>query len=843
MQDAGPSRAAARRLYAILALVFVITMASQIPFTVDVCRVLARDYPWRTFYVGAPWPSVAVVGREGIRAGIQKGDQVVSIDGVAPSGYGASARPFRQKHPGDFITLRVRRGGQEFDIRQQLIALPMWRPFAAVCMLGMPWLSLVLGFWVAAARVRDYRSWLLLGLLLGFSQVVQTGNVDPRGWPQPMAVFGVVFRGFALRIWAICMMLFGIYFPQRWRAFDRVQWVKWALIVPLAALCLWDTLGSAVAVVNYRFSARWFPMLVPEWVQIALVCLAIGLFFVALANKYRDPELRPDARRRLKLIYWGCAAALSPLFCLIVVSLVVYGRQPGDGLVIVSAYMALALFPITLAYAIVVQRALDVRVVVRQGLQYALARGGVKVIQVALIFGVIALAVSFTSTGMSLAKRITSVAFGIALAMRVRDLGERLRRWVDRRFFREAYDAERILGELGEQVRSILEKDTLLGTVAGRLSESLHVERVVVALREGPVFRAALALGYPAPLHLAMAGDAAAFNGMLASGKPLIVERDTPDGALAGLGAEVVLPLAAKNELIGFITLGPKKSEEPYTSSDARLLGAVASQAGLAIENSRLSETIAAEVAHREMLHREIEIASEVQQRLFPQNMPEVRSLSYAGHCRPARGVGGDYYDFLALPSGRFGLAIADICGKGIPAALLMASLQASVRGQSMASGNDVAGLMENVNRLVYDASPANRYATFFYSQFDPATRILTYSNGGHNPPILLRGAETLLLETGGPVVGLFRPARYEQAEIQLHSGDLLLLYTDGVSEAENPAQEEWGEAALIDTARALDGRPPNEMIASLMAAADNFANGAPQHDDMTLVIARVGAE
>jgi sigma-B regulation protein RsbU (phosphoserine phosphatase) len=312
------------------------------------------------------------------------------------------------------------------------------------------------------------------------------------------------------------------------------------------------------------------------------------------------------------------------------------------------------------------------------------------------------------------------------------------------------------------------------------------------------------------------------------------------NGALAALGAQLLLPLASKKELLGFIGLGPKKSGEPYSASDTQLLRTVAAQTGLALENSRLSAAIASETAQREKLTREVEIAREVQQRLFPQTMPEIAEMRYAGHCRPAQGVGGDYYDFLELPGGSLGIAIGDVSGKGIPAALLMASLQASVRGQSLSRGTDVAGLMANVNRLVYDASPSNRYATFFYSQFDPVTRRMIYVNGGHNPPMVLRGAEVIRLETGGPPVGLFRPARYEQAEVQLEAGDMLVLFTDGISEAENLASDEWGEEALMEAARGCDGAGPAEAIERIIRAADAFAGGAPQHDDMTVVVARV---
>jgi sigma-B regulation protein RsbU (phosphoserine phosphatase) len=500
--------------------------------------------------------------------------------------------------------------------------------------------------------------------------------------------------------------------------------------------------------------------------------------------------------------------------------------------------MGLILFPLTMVYIIVVERAMDVRMVIRQGVQYALARRGIKVIQGALVVAVILLSANMmVASNTSLPRRIMLIAIGTIIALRVRDIGEPLRRWLDRRFFREAYNAEQILSDLSEQVRSILDRDALLETVTRKISESLHVERIAVMLRpdDGAAgFRPALATGYPASLDIRIPDDSPAVSALLRSREPVAAHGAQP------LGAELLLPLASRKELLGFISLGPKKSEEPYSHSDTSLLRSVASQTGMALENSRLSEAIAAEVAHRELLHREIEIAREVQQRLFPQNMPEIPALEYAGYCRPARGVGGDYYDFLALASGRLGLAIADVSGKGIPAALLMASLQASVRGQSQADSSHVAELMSNVNRLVCDASPENRYATFFYAQFDPATRRMVYTNGGHNPPILLRGTEVIRLEAGGPPVGLFRFSGYQQEQIELQPGDLLVMFTDGVSEAENHAHDEWGEDALAETARTCIGLPAAEIISRIMQAADSFVAGAPQHDDMTLVVAYV---
>jgi sigma-B regulation protein RsbU (phosphoserine phosphatase) len=423
--------------------------------------------------------------------------------------------------------------------------------------------------------------------------------------------------------------------------------------------------------------------------------------------------------------------------------------------------------------------------------------------------------------------RILLTSVSIAGVLLIRQFAIKLRLWIDRRFFREAYDAEHILSDLADKVRTIVETRRLLETVTHRISDSLHVPRVAVLLSGGDAYRLAYAVGYPSTPNLK-------------------IPANTPDvekAAREHLDAELLLPLSLNQKVLGFLSLGPKRSEEPYTSGDVRLLGSVATQTGLALENSRLTAEIAAEVAQRERLNREIEIAREVQERLFPQELPEVRGLDYSGLCRPALGVGGDYYDFLLLPDGQFGIAIGDVSGKGIPAALLMASLRASLRGQTIEGASDLAALMNNVNKLVYESSSSNRYATFFYAQYDPATRILAYVNGGHNPPLIFRKTgKVMKLETGGPVVGLLPAFRYDQAFVTLERGDILVAFTDGISEAMNPVNEEWGEDRLIESVRRLQNQNAREMISGLVALADEFAAGAVQHDDMTLIVAKVGS-
>ncbi|MGA3236063.1 MAG: SpoIIE family protein phosphatase [Bryobacteraceae bacterium] len=844
---AAADRAALRPYRALFAL-FALAMAARATYTLDAIRDMRHEYPAAPVTLGSPWPSIVRLDDNARAAGLRLGDRVIAIDGRRQDGLRDLFLDLRGKNPGGEMVFSIDRQDRRLTLGVKLDSVRTGTGAVAVAFLSVewiltPWLCFGIAFWVAEERVRDMRAWLLLGILLGIAEMTATPVLDPRGWGG-IGVAVRFYREMAAPVWAICMMLFGIYFPQRWRFDRRFPWIKWAIGAPLAAFSLWSATTSCIAAIDYPAAAPWF-LRIPaaRGFANALAFVAPCLFFIGLSDKYRDASLAPGDRRRLKLLYFGTTAALSPLFLLILYTGIFHHRLPGDNedVALALCNLALLIFPLTMAYAIVVQRAMDVRVVARQGLQYALARRGIRILQVVVVSTVVTIAANAFGSHASTPIQVTVIAVGVVVVLRIRPVSERLRLWLDRKFFREAYNAEQILSELSEQVRSILDARELLDTVARKISQSLHVDRMAVLLLDGVWYRPALAIGYGAPLDFALAADAPAVAQLRSSRAPVVVADGGAGGAgLERLDAQLLLPLASKKELLGFISLGPKKSEEPYSASDTSLLRTVAAQTGMALENSRLSEAIASEMAQRELLSREIEIAREVQQRLFPQTMPEVPALQYAGHCRPARGVGGDYYDFLALTGGSLGIAIGDVSGKGIPAALLMASLQASVRGQSLTRGKDVAGLMANVNRLVFDASQSNRYATFFYAQFEPATRKLVYTNGGHNPPVVLRGADAIPLEVGGTPVGLFRETSYEQAEMQLEPGDLLIFFTDGISEAENAANDEWGEDALISTVRACGGLLPAEIIARIMQAADDFAAGAPQHDDMTLVVARV---
>jgi len=256
-----------------------------------------------------------------------------------------------------------------------------------------------------------------------------------------------------------------------------------------------------------------------------------------------------------------------------------------------------------------------------------------------------------------------------------------------------------------------------------------------------------------------------------------------------------------------------------------------------AIEMERRAKAERAEAERRAA--QELEIAKQVQARLFPQELPPLRTLEYAGTCQQARQVGGDYYDFLA--SGREGLClvIGDVAGKGIGAALLMANLQANLRSQCAVGLDDPARLMQSVNRLFCENTPDHAYATFFFSEYNDQTGRLRYANCGHLPALLVRAnGELEHLESTATILGRFPHWECSVDETSLFEGDTLALYTDGVTEAANLDGEEFGEQRLLDCLMAHRDVTSNELVSAVI---DEVRRHSPheQQDDITLIIAK----
>jgi phosphoserine phosphatase RsbU/P len=236
-------------------------------------------------------------------------------------------------------------------------------------------------------------------------------------------------------------------------------------------------------------------------------------------------------------------------------------------------------------------------------------------------------------------------------------------------------------------------------------------------------------------------------------------------------------------------------------------------------------------------------LACDVQQRFMQGLGRTTDSLDYSAHCRQVRALGGDCYDFMPLTNGRLALVVGDASGKGVAAALMMASVQSSLRTASLFLGDDLATLLKVVNLQAYTSSLADRYATVFYGVFDRATRTLRYVNAGHTPSVILRRNGSIdTLETGGAPIGMFPDSTYEEGSVQLYAGDLVITYTDGVIEAANESGEEWGVQGLLN-ATVTWARQATEsaehLVRSIFNSMDHFSREC-QTDDATLAVLRV---
>ena len=250
------------------------------------------------------------------------------------------------------------------------------------------------------------------------------------------------------------------------------------------------------------------------------------------------------------------------------------------------------------------------------------------------------------------------------------------------------------------------------------------------------------------------------------------------------------------------------------------------------------------EQRQRQRLENELSIAREVQEQLFPQALPSLPGIQLEAICRPARMVSGDYYDFIRLGPTRLGIALADISGKGISAALLMASLQAALRSQVQLDGRlseNTADVVSRLNRHLYLNTSEDRFATLFYAIYDTSSCTLHYTNAGHLPPLCLIGEKVCKLEEGGMVVGVFDNCTYEQGILQVEPGSLLLAYSDGMTEPENVYGEEFGVKGVLEVALRHRNAVPQVLAQTLMRAAEEWAGAAEQADDMTLIVARLG--
>jgi phosphoserine phosphatase RsbU/P len=308
---------------------------------------------------------------------------------------------------------------------------------------------------------------------------------------------------------------------------------------------------------------------------------------------------------------------------------------------------------------------------------------------------------------------------------------------------------------------------------------------------------------------------------------------------LQGVRSVLAVPLGVGANVFGIIYADSPLSDARFTEDHLKVLTTLSSVAAIRVENARLTE----EQMERERLEREQQVASEIQQRFLPASAPIVEGYEFQGISFPCYEIGGDYYDFIQREDGNMIVALGDVSGKGTAAALLMSSLHAAIHAQAD-THDSIVSTIQAVNKYLTESIPPNRFVTLFYAELEPERGRLTFLNAGHNPPLIVHAGGTMeQLASGGLPLGIMADAEFREGRTQLHPGDVLVIYSDGVSEAVNPTGEEFGPTRLYEVvARNLDASASG-IRDRIESALTKFCQGTPAADDITLVIVKRNAE
>ncbi|MDD8012794.1 MAG: SpoIIE family protein phosphatase [Acidobacteriota bacterium] len=401
-----------------------------------------------------------------------------------------------------------------------------------------------------------------------------------------------------------------------------------------------------------------------------------------------------------------------------------------------------------------------------------------------------------------------------------------------------------ILNEIATAINSTLALERILDLITQRCVHHLGAEQGAVLLleehKEERPFQTLCRVGDTSHKRLPFRLDDQLAGWMLRYRSPLLINDLGSDprfatgvGDLFAVRSLLCVPMVCKGRMTGLLAVFNKKAGAGFSEDDQRLLAIIASESGQVIDNARLAEK---EMALMHM-QEEMRLAQEMQNNLLPKEAPRLAGYDIAGKSMPAKEVGGDYFDFLAIDDKRLAFCLGDVSGKGLPAALLMANLQAAVRSQTM-SGTSLTACLERANSLLFRNTSPEKFATLFFGCLDTSLHVLHYCNAGHNHPFLIGvKAEPLRLSEGGLALGCFESFPFAENQVPLDPGDRLVVFSDGISEAVNPADEEFGEASVYELAVANRGASAAELIEKILKSVSAHAGGRPQMDDMTLVV------
>ena len=768
------------------------------------------------------------------RAGIRDGDVLLRIDGVSVNNrYGA--QHLINVHPaGSKATFLVERNGERLEFHVTILKTFNFT-YLSGYLLGVGFLLVSLFVVLARPEGSIQRKFARYGmyslLLFGMMDTNISGAYDPR-WKVYVFQYLSVF----VRIVAPpALVAFFLQFPVV-RVLRRRRLVM--------------TLLYAGSILAALFITGWpyyiLDMLPPIWLvlpakNVPLVYFLGGLALFAHAYFRR---VAPDRRQALRPILHSALIGIV-IFAYIAVlttmhPLVLYL----DPLLLLPAVLVIGIPP-AFGYAIVRYRLMDVTPMVRRSIVYGVITAALAAIYLGVVFGLGSL------LGRVLGQADNTLLILIAvivIALLFDPLKQRVQKAVDRIFYQERINYQKALLEFSSELPRQMNLDQILQSVVSRIASTMHIEKVSVALcgeKEGchvvsRNIEESLSVfdNRPGGVVELLRSTHSPQRFELLDEDPRITDEEDRQ-KLRASGVALMVPMFLQGRLIGSINVGPKMSGRVYAEEDIDLLSTVASQAAIAIENARLHRS----EVEKQKITEQLRIAQRIQKGLLPKEHPPAPRLDISGISIPAQTVGGDYYDYITLPGNRLLVAVGDVSGKGVSAALYMSKVQGMIRfaAQMYESPKDI---LVRVNRLIYEGMERNSFITVILALFDFDTDTVTICRAGHTPPLVALNGDMRYLGSEGMGLGLENGEVFEQSleekTFALRPEGLLVLYSDGLTEAMDAKMNEFGEERVLSMVRGAAQMSAADLQQLLLDEVARHRGDAEQNDDITLVVIRV---
>lgn len=834
-------------------------------------RILELGYEARATDAGVVLARSAMVSVAPAAAGqlLRDGDilRAVTVRGVRTPVVAVTQLydTLRPLHTGELWVAHVDRPGVgAIDITLPAVTSP-WpvRTIEIAIPLMFTVVTVVTGLLLIGLRPSDRVVHLGALLFVCLSYIVGT---PLQGLPSPARQVAAVLQALCTSALPFLLLRFFALFPAPGWLDRRARW----LFPVLGTITVIAAAASMLELLRYvDAQPAWLPLTMPRALAVAWLVVYVSMIaggIASLVAQYRSART-PSDRRRLGIIVAGVVGGLGPL-CIYLIAAALLRPQEGGGwfAAAVVAVLCLPLFPALFAYAVIRHRVLGVDAMVRRGAQYLLVSRGLLLLEGIVVFTVLFVgarwlgATAFAGADPAM---LTVAVIGLTtlVLLAVSRANRQVQLVIDRFFFRDAYEPERVLSALAVDVKRLaVDANAVLTHVAEVIGRTLRTSASGAVTLPGAFgdvqdFRLAVMRAFGAEARdIARARDLTTRVGRLLDNEAFVawLQRQRAGTALAldplapppwgamddpddGWTPALIAPLVADAGVAGALLFDEKLSEEPFSRRDRALIATAASQAAIALDYGRLIEQAAAQEAVR----RDLEVAQQVQSHLFPRRPPEVRGFEFSGVCRPARTIGGDYYDAVALQSTRLAVAVGDVVGKGVGAALLMSHLQATLR-VLLRRATNLSEVAAEVNHAVQAATEPGKFVTLFVGVLDRQAEKLWYVNAGHNPPLLRRmGGRLEALQPTGMAIALSARATFETRAVPFRQGDTLLVFTDGVTEAMRTDNELYGDERLAALFARVGGSAADSVRDALLADVDAFVAGAMPSDDLTVVVVR----